>query len=41
MSIAEIAERLHFADQSSFSKIFIRHKGIPSQKLQHENIINP
>lgn len=28
MSIAEIAERLHFADQSSFSKFFIRHKGI-------------
>lgn len=29
LSIAEIAERLHFADQSSFSKFFSRMRGIP------------
>ena len=29
MSIAQIADRLHFASQSSFCKFFTRRKGVP------------
>ena len=34
LSIAAVAERLHFADQSSFSKFFSRQKGMSPRKYR-------
>ncbi len=36
LSLAEIAERLHFADQSSFGKFFLRMKGMPPKKFRNQ-----
>ena len=34
LNIAEIAERLHFADQSSFGKFFHRMKGVSPKEYR-------
>ncbi|MBQ4392082.1 MAG: AraC family transcriptional regulator [Prevotella sp.] len=34
LSIAQIADRLHFADQASFSKFFSRMKGLPPREYR-------
>ena len=34
LSLAAIAERLHFADQSSFGKFFLRLKGVPPKTFR-------
>ncbi len=36
MSITEIALRLNFADQASFTKFFIRMKGMPPKAFRKE-----
>ena len=36
LSLAAIAERLRFADQSSFSKFFLRMKGINPKRFRME-----
>ena len=38
LSMSAIAERLHFADQSSFSKFFIRLKGLTPREFRMRNI---
>ena len=37
MSLSEIAEHLHFADQSSFSKFFSRLRGMPPGEYRKQN----
>jgi YesN/AraC family two-component response regulator len=36
-SIPQIAEKLHFADQSSFGKFFKKHVGMSPKKYMQEN----
>ena len=36
LSLAAVADRLCFADQSSFSKFFVRMKGVPPKKFRME-----
>lgn len=39
LSIAEIAEKLHFSDQSFFGKFFKRHTGVSPKSYRHSALI--
>lgn len=37
LSVAQIADRLHFADTPSFSKFFSRLKGLSPREFRNKN----